>query len=153
MSNVVKFPGQEDEPVPDNVVSFPDAKQRKVCKPVRRGKGNPRKKRSFGTLCWSVVKALFKSVRYAAAFVLFMALAVPLGVLHSFKGLITFFGVVTSAILYWHDGLTYVHTTKVGAPTVYTFVTCMVLVVLAHSGKALAEWLSEKRIAFRLFGL
>ncbi|KPX86345.1 hypothetical protein [Pseudomonas meliae] len=153
MSNVVKFPGQEDDPIPDNVVIFPDAKQRKVCKPVRRGKGNPRKNRSFGTLCWSVVKVLFKAVRYAAAFVLFMAVAVPLGVLHSFKGLITFFGFVTSAILYWHDGLTYVHTAKVGAPTVYTFVTCMVLVVLAHSGKALAEWLAEKRIAFRLFGL
>ncbi|KPW66676.1 hypothetical protein ALO82_200333 [Pseudomonas syringae pv. broussonetiae] len=153
MSNVVKFPGQEDDPVPDNVVSFPDAKQRKACTPVRRGKGNPRKNRSFGTLCWSVVKVLFKAVRYAAAFVLFMAVAVPLGVLHSFKGLITFFGFVTSAILYWHDGLTYVHTAKVGAPTVYTFVTCMVLVVLAHSGKALAEWLAEKRIAFRLFGL
>ncbi|RMR11239.1 hypothetical protein ALP90_200240 [Pseudomonas amygdali pv. ulmi] len=153
MSNIVKFPGQEEEPVPDNVVSLAEARERNPVNPVRLSKVNPRKNRSFGTLCWWVVKALFKAVRYAAAFVLFMALAVPLGGLHSFKGVITFFGVVTSAILYWHDGLTYVHTAKVGAPTVYTFVTCLVLVVLAHSGKALTDWFSEKRIAFRFFGL
>lgn len=99
MSNVVKFPGQE-EPVPDNVVNFPDAAQREAVKPVRRGKRNPRNRLTLGQWCMVSISVLFMVVRYAAAISLQLALTIPLAVVGGFRWLICFFSMM-ALIVTW----------------------------------------------------
>lgn len=154
MNNIVKFPGQEEEPVPDNVVSFPDANQREAVNPVRRGKVNPRKPHSFGAGCAVTAKMLFMGLRYAAAISLQLALTIPLAVIGGFRWLICFFSMM-ALIVTW-----FVSTTmngKLSLSEIHNVNTAYLvgwgLFILATVAQPLANWITEKRIAFRLFGL
>lgn len=154
MSNIVKFPGQEEEPVPDNLVAFPDASEREAVKPVRRDKVNPRERLSFLAGCAVSAKVLFMGIRYAAALALHLALTIPLAVLSGFRWLICFFSMM--ALI----GTWFVSTTMNGklSPSEIHNVNTVYLVgwglfILATVAQPLANWITEKRIAFRFFGL
>ncbi|MDT3268709.1 hypothetical protein QNL75_27010 [Pseudomonas amygdali pv. morsprunorum] len=154
MSNIVKFPGHDQDQVPDNVVSFPDARERGATKPVRRGGATPHKTRSFWAVCASSAKVLFRGIRYAAAISVQLALILPLAVISGFQRLICVFSMMAligtwSVSMVMHGKLSPAELHNVN--TIY--LVGWGLFILATFAQSLAGWIGEKRIAFRLFGL
>ena len=165
MSNIVKFPGQEEQQAPSNVVSFPDASQREAVKPTHQGlrskhsrvsasNENPQKTRSLWSMCLVTVAVLFTGMRYAAAIAFHLSLVLPLAVVSGFRWLICFFSMMALMGTWIVSSVMARHLTEAQHSHVHTiYFVGWGLFILATFAQPLAHWVAEKRIAFRLFGL
>lgn len=150
MSNIVKFPGQEEESVPDNLVRF--ASKAEIA--AHEGKARAKQRRSFFGGCAVSAKVLFKGLRYAAAISLHLSLTIPLAVIGGFRWLICFFSMMALIGTWIFNAVMSRQLSEAQRGDVDTiYLVGWGLIILGTFAQPLAEWIAEKRIAYRLFGL
>ena len=143
MTNVVKFPGQEDAPK-NNVVLFPSSKKEGPMNSPATGRKPTQKNNSVKAPCKLVAKTIFNVMRLTLAVVLQVLMVGVLNILYGFRKLITFMAVLGMAVTYYSQGVTYVADAKGNPATIYT--------LLVQSARSLANLIILRKIAFLLVG-
>lgn len=140
MTNVVKFPGQENAQK-NNVVRFPASEDRGAQSEKHNQKNTSVKARSK-----HAARIVFNALRMTVAVVLQALIVVGLNILYSFRKLITFMAMLGMAVTYYSQGITYVADSKGTPATIYTFIACFAVIALVQSAHTLANFIIARKV-------
>lgn len=139
MTNVVKFPGQENA-----------QKQRGPVSSLGGSRGAKRKTQSKNTSVKArskhAARIVFNALRMTVAVVLQALIVVGLNILYSFRKLITFMAMLGMAVTYYSQGITYVADSKGTPATIYTFIACFAVIALVQSAHTLANFIIARKV-------